>query len=162
MLNLLVGFIPEFTGDVLVKGWPLDSKNINEIRQLIAWLPQETNLTFPKVGDLFWAPFRWISNKKQMPSEQAIQGVFEAFDLSFSLLKKNTKDISGGQKQRIMLASCLLLKKPILLLDEPTSALDDSVKRIVTDYILRQKDITVVVATHDSYWIEQSEKVVRL
>ena len=65
-------------------------------------------------------------------------------------------------KQRIILLSCLLLKKPLLLLDEPTSALDENVKKIVTDYILSIKDLTVIASTHDEYWIKNSDKVIEL
>ena len=71
-------------------------------------------------------------------------------------------EISGGQKQRVILASCLLLNKPLLLIDEPTSALDNAVKEKVADYILKQSDITVIAVTHDHYWKENSDNVLHL
>ena len=78
------------------------------------------------------------------------------------MLSKKVSEISGGQKQRIILASCMLLNKPILLIDEPTSALDNAVKEKVTDYILKKENLTVIAVTHDAYWIKNSDNVVHI
>ena len=119
-------------------------------------------MNFKTVKELFFAPFGFARNKANTPDEQEIEMIFDDFDLSKQLLLKNTKDISGGQRQRIVLASCILLKKPLLLIDEPTSALDEDNKQKVTDYILSNKEITVITATHDNYWIGKSDKTIEL
>lgn len=162
LLNLLTGFIPDFKGDVLVAGIRLNSENINKIREKIAWLPQEMGLSFNTVSELLFAPFEFEINKKNKPSKEEIVTLFDEFKLSESLLNKKLKEISGGQKQRILLISCLLQKKPLLLLDEPTSALDKKIKEQVANYIFKQKELTVIAVTHDEYWIEKSEKVIEL
>jgi len=162
LLNLLAGFIPEFKGQVSINNLTLNHKTINEIRKLIAWLPQEITLKFNTVNELFFAPFEFDLNKNKKPSKQEISELFNTFELSTNLLSKDLKEISGGQKQRIVLASCLLLNKPILLIDEPTSALDNSIKEKVADYIFNKKDLTVIAVTHDNYWAENSDKVVHL
>ncbi len=162
LLNLIAGFIPDFKGQIYVNGIVLNPNNICEIRKLIAWLPQETALNFNLVNDLFLSPFKFNINKKRLPDKKQIAEIFEYFELSEQLLKKKVKEISGGQKQRILLASCILLKKTVLLLDEPTSALDKSIKKKITDYIFSQKDMTIIAATHDDYWYEKSDKVMNL
>lgn len=162
LLNLLGGFIPDFKGKVLIKEITLNDTTINEIRKLIAWLPQEISLKFNTVQELFYAPFEFALNKDSKPSLKNINEIFSAFDLSLDLLEKDINEISGGQKQRIVLASCLLLNKPILLIDEPTSALDDSIKKKVADYIFNIKNLTVIAVTHDSYWAENSDNIINL
>ena len=162
LLNLLMGFIPNFKGEITVNGIVLNPENSSEIRKITAWLPQEIALNFKTVSELFFAPFDFENNKENKPSKEAISTIFKAFELDEDLLLKKTKEISGGQKQRIILASCLLLKKPLLLLDEPTSALDSKVKKKVADYILNQKDLSVIAVTHDAYWIEKSTKTLDL
>lgn len=97
-----------------------------------------------------------------MPTKEQVTNIFDAFYLSEELLSKNVKEISGGQKQRVILASCMLLNKPLLLIDEPTSALDVAVKKKITDYILEQKELTVIAVTHDDYWIERSDNVIEI
>ncbi len=162
LLNLLAGFIPDYKGIVNIFGKSLNAENISEIRKDIAWLPQDTSLAVKTVKELFYAPFEFEANKKMKPGNNELTEIFNEFELSEKLLEKKINKISGGQKQRIMLASCFLLKKPLLLIDEPTSALDEKVKKKITDYILNQKNITVVAATHDDYWIKKSDKIVKL
>lgn len=162
LLNLLAGFIPDFDGKVKINGMSLNYENISEIRKQIAWLPQETALNFKTVNELFFAPFEFELNKILKPSDKEIKTIFDELELSINLLKKKTKEISGGQKQRIILASCLLLNKPLLLIDEPTSALDEHIKKKVTDYVLGKDYLTVIAATHDDYWIGKSDRVIKL
>ncbi len=162
LLNLLGGFIPNFGGEVLVNGIVLNRQNINEIRKLTAWLPQEFAFNFKTVNELLFAPFNFMLNRENRPDKEQVLKMLDSFEISETLLTKKVKEISGGQKQRIILASCMLLQKPILLFDEPTSALDESIKQRVSDYILNKKDLTVIAASHDKYWIENSDLVIQL
>lgn len=61
--------------------------------------------------------------------------------------------LSGGQMQRVAIARVLALEPELLLLDEPFSHIDtfrkSSLRRRVFSY-LKEKEITCIVATHDS------------
>ena len=162
LLNVLAGFIPHYEGEISVDGIVLTAKSVYEIRSKMAWLPQDTSLNVGTVEDLLLAPFLFAQNKQKKPTKEDITAIFHAFDLSEDLLWRKVSEISGGQKQRVILASCLLLNKPLLLIDEPTSALDNAVKMKVADYILKQNDMTVIAVTHDHYWIENSDNVLHL
>lgn len=162
LLNALAGFIPHYEGQISVDGITLSANTVEEIRAKMAWLPQNTSLHLGSVAELLLAPFEFVQNRDNRPSKEDIAAIFKAFDLQDTLLSKKVSEISGGQKQRIVLASCLLLNKPLLLIDEPTSALDNTVKEKVANYILQQERLTVVAVTHDQYWIEHCDEVITI
>jgi len=62
--------------------------------------------------------------------------------------------ISGGEKRRVALCRLLLQKPDILLLDEPTNHLDAETVGWL-EHHLREYDGTVIVATHDRYFLDK-------
>ncbi|ORE96007.1 ABC transporter ATP-binding protein [Acuticoccus yangtzensis] len=60
--------------------------------------------------------------------------------------------LSGGQQQRVALARALLPAPRVVLFDEPFSGLDRSLRDTVREdvlTVLRQRDATAVIVTHD-------------
>lgn len=73
--------------------------------------------------------------------------------------------LSGGELQRVSLARALILSPKLLLLDEPSASLDAergaSIFALIRD-INAQKNVSVLVATHDRRAVEYFPEVVSL
>lgn len=95
---------------------------------------------------------KYLSNFYPEEKQQRIAELLEIVEMT-DYAKTKAKYLSGGQMQRVALARVLALEPEVLLLDEPFSHIDNfmknSLRRKLFAY-LKQKEITTIVATHDS------------
>lgn len=95
---------------------------------------------------------RFLSNVNPTLKRQRIQELLSIVEMTpYATVK--AQFLSGGQQQRVALARVLALEPEILLLDEPFSQIDNfrknALRRNLFAY-LKAKEITVILATHDS------------
>lgn len=95
---------------------------------------------------------KYLSNIYANVKQARIAELLEIVEMTeFASIK--AKYLSGGQMQRVALARVLALEPEVLLLDEPFSHIDNfrknSLRRKLFAY-LKEKQITTIVATHDS------------
>jgi len=95
---------------------------------------------------------KYLSNIYADAKQARIAELLEIVEMTEFATTK-AKYLSGGQMQRVALARVLALEPEVLLLDEPFSHIDNfrknSLRRKLFAY-LRAKQITTIVATHDS------------
>ena len=95
---------------------------------------------------------KYLSNMFPRKKQQRVNELLDLVEMR-DFAKVKAKVLSGGQQQRVALARVLANPPEVLLLDEPFSHIDhfrkNKLRRNLFSY-LKKKNITVIVATHDS------------
>lgn len=155
LLRLLLGILSPDHGRIAINGKELSENTISEIRRSIAWVPQNVNI--PVSDGLELMQMLHLTHKRECFSFFLSQ-----LGLPPSIIYENFSKVSGGEKQRIILALCMSMERPILLLDEPTSSLDQkSIQKLIA-LISTLKETTVVSASHHPLWIDNSDSVIEI
>ena len=162
LLNLLLGFEVPDKGEIFFDNVLLNQETIGSIRQKIAWLPQNFNVPFDSVGELFNSIFELKINRKKKISAIEIQDIFSELGIETELLNKKIGEISGGQKQRVILAALVLSDKKHIFLDEPSSALDEISTNKIIELLWKNKNSTVIIVSHDKLFAEKADFVLNL
>lgn len=87
-----------------------------------------------------------------------------AFALS-PLAGRRPGELSGGESQRVAVARALVTGPRIIFADEPTGSLDSAAGAVVLKTLTaaaRQRDVAVVLVTHDSDVSAYADRVVRV
>ena len=95
---------------------------------------------------------KYLSNIYKDKKAARVNELLEMVEMT-DYAKVKAKYLSGGQQQRVALAKVLALEPEVLLLDEPFSQIDTFRKNILRRNLfsyLKQKQITCIMATHDS------------
>lgn len=161
LLQILLGFKAPDTGKVYFFGSSLTSKRLHELRKRVAVVFQEPTLSEETVRQVLLAPFQYKQNHDKRPTAQILITELETVGLTANYLDKEVATLSGGEKQRLALVRALLLQRPILILDEISSALDEANRDTVFS-LLKSRNQTTVVVSHDRSWVEKSSRVLTL
>lgn len=149
-LLTLLGFLSPDSGTARV----LDEdilKNVNRLRQKIAYLPEAATL-YPHL-DAYenLGYFLDLAGKKTTQAE--LDTVLDEVGLQSEARFRHMDNYSKGMRQKVAIALAILRETPVLLLDEPTSGLDplaiDEFNALVRKLAGQGK--TILMVTHDVY-----------
>ncbi|WP_341789025.1 MULTISPECIES: ABC transporter ATP-binding protein [unclassified Rickettsia] len=162
LMQLLLGFYVQESGIILVNSQDIALLNPNEIRKLIAYVPQEASIFSGTIKSNIM--FGNDSSEEEITEIIKITGIADFADkipdgINAKIGEKGVR-LSGGQKQRIALARALLRKPQILLLDEAMSALDTESEQKLLNSIrdIMQGKIIISIA-HRISSIESADNI---
>jgi ABC-type Fe3+/spermidine/putrescine transport system ATPase subunit len=152
LLKLIYGLYNLDEGEIFYEGKPVLGPKYNLIPGMpyMKYLAQDFDLSpFETVAENVG---KFLSNGFANMKKLRVQELLEMVEMEeFSNVK--TKFLSGGQQQRVALVRVLALEPEVILLDEPFSQIDafrkNALRRNLFKY-LKQKEITCIIATHDS------------
>lgn len=158
LFKLLLGFEQPDEGTVLFKSVAYNAENIWQIRQEIAYVPQDLKIGGGKVLSFFNNSLILSSKQKtKTVNPERLNALLDYFELEKDILEKDIERLSGGEKQRIAIINALLLERKIFLLDEISAALDKKLKIKTLDYFFKNKEYTILSISHDGYVPEHVE-----
>lgn len=86
--------------------------------------------------------------------ELTATSMLERFGFTGDKLMTRIGDLSGGERRRLQLMMLLLTEPNVLLLDEPTNDLDIETLTVLEDFLDGWPG-TLIVVTHDRYFLER-------
>ncbi len=166
VLALLLRFYDPQAGKVRVGGTELREFDPQQLRRLIAVVPQDPVIFAASVLD----NVRY--GRPEAGREEAERACEQAFALEFihrlpqgldTVLGERGVTLSGGQRQRLSIARALLADRPILLLDEATSSLDAASERMVQQALeALERGRTTLVVAHRLATVQHADRIIVL
>ena len=167
LVALLHNIYPSYTGNIFVGEHSIENITNKSLREIIAVVPQVTELFSGSVIGNIAIGREEIDMEKVLHicAQLGITNFIEQLPDGFNTaIGENNVALSGGQKQRISIARALYRDPEVLILDEATSSLDpiseQYVQNAVGNFIKEGK--TVIVIAHRLSSVFKADKIVVL
>jgi len=153
-------------GSILIDGVDIKEFKIEDVRNLVGYVPQDHVLFRRSVDDniLIGNP-----NANEMQVDMAITLADFKKDLKElpygieTMVSEMGGSLSGGQRQRLSIARALVKEPKILILDDSLSAVDAlTEKNIIKALKEARKDKTNIIISHRFSAITQADKIIVL
>lgn len=162
--KLLLRFMDVNQGTITLGGVDIRQLAQQQLRQYIAYVPQEPLLFHRSIQDniVYGNPSASKSAVAAVTKtafvDEFVADLPEGFN---AMVGERGVKLSGGQRQRIAIARALLTDAPILVLDEATSALDSQSERYIQKALWKlMKDRTALVIAHRLSTIQRMDRIV--
>jgi ATP-binding cassette, subfamily B, bacterial MsbA len=166
--STLISLIPRFFdvtgGDITIDGKDVRQWRLQDLRENIGIVPQETTLFSGTVHDnIAYGNLDATEKDIERAARAAHAHEFiEQFPNGYqTIVGERGVKLSGGQRQRIAIARALLKNPKILILDEATSSLDSESERYVQEALdtLMEGRTTFVIA-HRLSTVQRATRIV--
>lgn len=167
LIDIITSFLKPSSGEILINN--LTSNNFNDIRNKIAYIPQNIVLLDDTIKNniALGVDDKLIDIKKiaEAIKKAKLEEFIESKKLGINdLIGDKGMRISGGQRQRIALARAFYFDKEIIILDEATSALDEKTELQILDTLFEEKnaDCTIIVISHRMHVQKYCNKIFQI
>ena len=166
LVNSLLRIYNINKNSILIDDHDIMDVDINSLREVIAYVPQDNFLFSDKIKNN-------ISFSNREASYESLQAAarfadvdenIEAFEEKYeTMVGERGTTLSGGQKQRISIARAYMKDSPIMILDDSVSAVDTKTEEVILNNIRekRKGKTTILVASRVST-VSKLDKIIVL
>lgn len=166
LVKLLMGFYQTNSGGIAIGGKNIGEMTLDELRGLIAYVPQESQLFNTSIKENIRYGNPKATDEQIIVAAQAANAdgfIKEQPDGYNTIVGERGMRLSGGQCQRIAIARAILKDAPILILDEATSALDSESERLIKEVLASySKTRTTLMIAHRLSSIEYADRIIKI
>jgi ATP-binding cassette subfamily B protein len=166
LLNLIPRLYDVTGGDVRVDGSDIRSLPLADLRNQIAFVPQEPFLFAGSIRQNITLGNPQIDTSMldgavgDAALTETILSMPKGYD---TVVGEKGVILSGGQKQRIALARALLKTAPVLILDDPISQVDLETGEIIINTIRSMAELkTIIIVSHRMSAVRFADRIVTL
>ncbi|MCO4292679.1 ABC transporter ATP-binding protein/permease [Solitalea sp. MAHUQ-68] len=153
LVKLLVGLYRPQDGRILYNGIDSDKIDLDELRERIGFVTQETQLFAGTIREnlKFVRPKATDEECMEVLQKAACHTLLARADNGLdTLIGEGGVKVSGGEKQRLSIARALLRQPDLLVFDEATSSLDslteEEIGRTIREVSNKAEHITILIA----------------
>lgn len=157
---------PLGNGEIAFAGLPIEKLELEDIRSLIGYVPQDHFLFSKSVRDNI------LFGKMDATEEELAEAIRLAdFEKDVTMLPNRLETLvgekgvalSGGQKQRISIARALIKNPEILILDDSLSAVDAKTEMTIIKNIQNERaGKTTIITTHRLSAVQHADHIIVL
>ncbi|AZB34305.1 ABC transporter ATP-binding protein [Chryseobacterium bernardetii] len=163
---LLCRLIDPTDGEILVDGKNLKEHNLENYRNFIGYIPQESYLFSDSIENNIGFAIDHPSHEKVIEYAQIAdvhKNIVEFKEQYKTLVGERGVMLSGGQKQRICIARALIKDPNIIIFDDSLSALDTETEQNILENIDRKiSNATSIIITHRESSAQKADQIINL
>jgi ATP-binding cassette subfamily B protein len=165
LVNLMARFYDIQTGSILVSEVPIQEVSLQQLRQEIAYVPQQAVLLSGTIRENVTIGNLQATDEeiwKALDIAQASEFVKLLPEGLDTMIVQGGKNVSGGQRQRLSIARALLKKSSVLILDNSDSALDALTSVALRKALQTITNMSIIILSQRTFALQQADHILVL
>ena len=165
LVKLLVGLYRPETGEILYNGHSASEVDLNELREQIGFVTQDTQLFSGTIREnlLFVNPAATDAECLDVLHKSSCDSLLARASQGLdTVIGEGGVKVSGGEKQRLSIARALLRRPHLLVFDEATSSLDSLTETEIGQTIREvgtSQDVMTILIAHRLSTIMHADRI---
>lgn len=166
LVRLLTKLYPVERGKIFINGVDINDISSKNIRELIAFVPQESFLFSDQIQKNIAFAQEKIDHEKVVHYAKlaSVHDEIEKFSHGYeTVVGERGVTLSGGQKQRVTIARALYTQRDLLIFDDCLSAVDpETEEKIIGALRKNYREKTMIVITHRLKVLKDADVIIVL